>query len=611
MACHASGGLLATAGADRKVLVWDVNGGFCTHYFKGHKDVVTTLMFHPDTNKTLLFSGSADATVRVWDLLAKAVSEDGWTLLTAGRDKVVNLWDLHDYVFKMTIPTYEVLEGLCAVKSGTELASFLGSCNLQSGKRRDRSSSIYFITVGERGIVAVCLYEQKSSDVTVSSDTDDSPRGFTAAVILPLDQGLLCVTVDHQFLFYSLVVHLEEKFELMLSKRLVGYKEEILDMRFLGEEEKFLAVATNLEQVQVYALESMSCSYVLAGHTEIVLCLDTCVSSSGRPLLVRLWNSESINCIGVGMGHMGGVGAVAFSKKWKNFFVSGSSDRTIKVWSTDGISDDADQPINLKAKAVVAAHDKDINSLVIAPNDTLVCSGSQDRTACVWRLPDLVSVVVLKGHKRGIWSVEFSPVDQCVITASGDKTIKMWAIANGSCLKTFEGHTSSVLRASFLTRGTQFVSCGADDLVKLWTVKTNECIATYDQHEDKVWALAIGRKTEMFATGGGDAVVNLWYDSTTSDKAEAFRKEMLDYNKAIQIAFELCRPRKLFELFAELCRKDGGNQIETALRTLGKEEIHLLFEYIREWNTKPKFCHVAQYVLFGVFNIFLPTEILE
>ncbi|KAJ6763285.1 hypothetical protein OIU79_023932 [Salix purpurea] len=658
MACHASGGLLATAGADRKVLVWDVDGGFCTHYFKGHKDVVTNIMFHPDTNKTLLFSGSADATVRVWDLLAKkciatlerhfsaltsmAVSEDGWTLLTAGRDKVVNLWDLHDYVCKMTVPTYEVLEGLCVVKSGTELASILGSCNQQSGKRKDRSSPIYFVTVGERGTVriwdsecGVSLYEQKSSDVTVSSDTDDSPRGFTAAVILPLDQGLLCVTVDHHFLFYSLLGHPEEKFQLILSKRLVGYNEEILDMRFLGEEEKFLAVATNLEQVQVYDMESMSCSYVLAGHTEIVLCLDTCVSSSGRPLLVtgskdnttRLWNSESRNCIGVGTGHMGGVGAVAFSKKWKNFFVSGSSDRTIKVWSLDGISDDADQPINLKTKAVVAAHDKDINSLAIAPNDSLVCSGSQDRTACVWRLPDLVSVVVLKGHKRGIWSVEFSPVDQCVITASGDKTIKIWAITDGSCLKTFEGHTSSVLRASFLTRGSQFVSCGADGLVKLWTVKTNECTATYDKHEDKVWALAIGKKTEMFATGGGDAVVNLWYDSTASDKEEAFHKEEegvlrgqelenavldADYNKAIQIAFELRRPKKLFELFSELCRKkEGSSQIEKALHALGKEEIHQLFQYVREWNTKPKLCHVAQYVLFGVFNILPPKEILE
>lgn len=30
----------------------------------------------------------------------------------------------------------------------------------------------------------------------------------------------------------------------------------------------------------------MSCSYVLAGHTDIVLCLDTCISNSGRTLIV-------------------------------------------------------------------------------------------------------------------------------------------------------------------------------------------------------------------------------------------------------------------------------------------------------------------------------------
>jgi U3 small nucleolar RNA-associated protein 13 len=84
----------------------------------------------------------------------------------------------------------------------------------------------------------------------------------------------------------------------------------------------------------------------------------------------------------------------------------------------------------------------------------------QDRTACIWKLLNLVSSVVLKGHKRGIWSLEFSPVEQCVITSSGDRTIKLWAVADGSCLKTFEGHTSSVLCASFLSRGAQFVSCG-------------------------------------------------------------------------------------------------------------------------------------------------------
>ncbi|PON77530.1 Guanine nucleotide-binding protein, beta subunit [Parasponia andersonii] len=657
MACHPSGGLLATAGADRKVLVWDVDGGFCTHYFKGHKGVVSTVLFHPDPSKSLLFSGSDDTTVQVWNLITKksvatlnghhstvtsvALSEDGGTLLSAGRDKVVMLWDLHDYSCKKTVLTYEALEAVCVIHSATPFASCLGPCNQQNGKKSGLQG-IYFVTVGERGIVriwnsgrAVCLFEQQSSDVTVSSDMDDSKRGFATAVMLPLDQGLLCVTVDQQLLVYSPIKLPEGILDLVLSKRLVGYNEEIVDMKFLGAEEQFLAVATNTEQVRVYDLASMSCNYVLAGHTETVLCVDTCVSSSGRTLIitgskdksVRLWDSESRRCLGVGVGHMGAVGAIAFSKKRQPFFVSGSSDRTLKMWSFDGLSDDVEQPINLKAKAVVAAHDKDINSLAISPDDRLLCSGSQDRTACVWELPGLLSKVVLKGHKRGIWSVEFSPVDRCAITASGDKTIKIWAISDGSCLKTFEGHTSSVLKASFITRGTQFVSCGADGLLKLWTVKSNECIATYDQHEDKVWALAVGKKTEMLATGGGDAVVNLWYDSTASDKEEAFQREEegvlkgqelenaivdADYTKAIQIAFQLRRPHKLFELFAKLCRKrDAENQIERALHSLSKEELRSLLAYLREWNTKPKLCHVAQFVLFRVFNMVTPTEIIE
>uniref|UniRef100_M0ZX77 U3 small nucleolar RNA-associated protein n=1 Tax=Solanum tuberosum TaxID=4113 RepID=M0ZX77_SOLTU len=57
MACDASGGLLATSGADGKVRVWDVDGGFCTHHFEGHKGVVTSIMFHPDPNQLQMRSG--------------------------------------------------------------------------------------------------------------------------------------------------------------------------------------------------------------------------------------------------------------------------------------------------------------------------------------------------------------------------------------------------------------------------------------------------------------------------------------------------------------------------------------------------------------------------
>jgi U3 small nucleolar RNA-associated protein 13 len=70
-----------------------------------------------------------------------------------------------------------------------------------------------------------------------------------SAVVLRDDQGLLCVTADQQFIFYHPIKSDQGEFNLDLYRRLVGYNEEILDMRFIGEEEKYLAVATNLEQV--------------------------------------------------------------------------------------------------------------------------------------------------------------------------------------------------------------------------------------------------------------------------------------------------------------------------------------------------------------------------
>ncbi|KAG0460503.1 hypothetical protein HPP92_020800 [Vanilla planifolia] len=661
MVCHSSGGLLATGGADSTVRVWDVDGGFCTHLFRGHTGVVTCIAFHPNPQHLLLFTGSDDESVMVWNLERKrriavlkesdtsrisslAISEDGRSLLIAERGGVVTMWDLDKYSRKQTITIKEkdsiseTVNSICIVPEGTLMSTYLSQFKLP-----DKNKALFnFITVGEDGIVriwslflkrsAACIFKQISSDI--SHGSAKSGVGFTSAVLLPLNQGLLCVTSDEQFLFYRPEKSFDGEFQLSLYRRLVGHIEQILDMVFLGDEEQYLGVATNSDQVQVYDLASTSCSYVLSGHAGIVLCLDSCRSSSGRLLLitgsrdhhVRLWDAERRSCLGIGKGHMGDVGSVVFSRKWKNFFVSGSSDRTIKVWSFDDALVAEDQEIALKSKAVVAAHDKDINCLAVSPIDSLVCSGSEDRTACIWRLPELVSLMVLRGHKRGIFSVEFSPVDQCVITSSGDRTIKIWAISDGSCLKTFEGHTAGVSRALFLTRGTQFVSCGFDGLVKLWTIKSNECIATYDQHDERLWALAVSRKSELLATGGEDAIINLWYDSTAADKEEAFRREEetilrgqelenaisdADYAKAIQLAFELRRPNKLFDLFSQLCRRDASVIIENTLRTLEKDELRVLLEYIREWNTKPKLCHVANFVLSHVFLLFPPTEIIE
>ena len=107
-----------------------------------------------------------------------------------------------------------------------------------------------------------------------------------------------------------------------LSIQLVGYLDEVVDMRFAGENEQFLVVANNSEQVKAFHRPSSS-SQLLTGHGGVVLSLD--VSSDGRTLLtgskdntVRMWRldaaSGKFSCIAVGTGHTHVVGAVAVSR---------------------------------------------------------------------------------------------------------------------------------------------------------------------------------------------------------------------------------------------------------------------------------------------------------
>uniref|UniRef100_A0A665WEJ0 Uncharacterized protein n=1 Tax=Echeneis naucrates TaxID=173247 RepID=A0A665WEJ0_ECHNA len=500
--------LLATGGCDSTIKIWDVVKQYCTHNLKGSSGVVHLVQFHPDISRLQLFSSSLDCGIRLWDLRSSqcvcvlqshystvtslCFSPDGGTMVSSGRDKICTVWDLETKKVKRTVPVYEAVEGVVLLPENEDFSQI-------GVKSRD----LHFITAGSKGVLRVweastarCVYTQTLPSTPVSGEEkDDDSLSLTCLLHLPSSSRLATVTAEHNILLYQLPA-------LSTQQQFVGYSDEVLDVKFLGKGDSHIVVATNSCQLKVFELLTNSCQ-ILYGHTgksppEGSMCL--CKNTDGS---VRIWKIDSdsgkVRCVALGSTHANAVGSITCSRMKASFVVSGSQDCTVKVWDLppDLSKTEADM-CQLTVRATEKAHDKDINSVAVSPNDKLLASGSQDRTAKLWSLAGEGSIGLLgvfRGHRRGIWAVCFSPIDQVLATSSADGTTKLWSLQDFSCLKV--GHNTRVFY-------------GSDGLVKLWTIKTNECVKTLDAHQDKVWGLHTNRKDDKMVTGSADSTITVW-----------------------------------------------------------------------------------------------------
>ena len=473
---------------------------------EGHVSVPRGLDVSPDGN--WLVSGGRDSVVLVWDLstIRKATDVKGKGKSKISSPKLIK-----------TIPVLERVEALGLLHAGSGLPS--------------SSDRLLVYTGGEKGVVKIwdiqdgkVLFTLGNEQTQISDDSEEqrqiidvmyvSLRPYTHSLMVyrytPSLSSIISVHADQNILFHSLTTQ-------SLTRQLIGFNDEIVDATFLAPrsamKDSHLALATNSSLIRIYSTSTLD-SRLVEGHKDIVLSLDhsadgTLLGSSSKDRTARIWAPSDqhdcgYQCIAICEGHAESVGAIAFSRGetsdnssgYPRFLFTGSQDRTIKMWDLSELAPNGN-PIKCKSLMSLKAHDKDINSLDVSPDDKLLVSGSQDRTAKVYAIDysrsksvrgELRLLGTCKGHKRGVWSVRFGRTERVLATGSGDKTIKLWNLDDFSCIKTFEGHTNSVLRVDFINIGMQLVSAGSDGLVKLWNVKDEECITTLDNHEDKVSA---------------------------------------------------------------------------------------------------------------------------
>ncbi|CAJ0854716.1 11188_t:CDS:10 [Entrophospora sp. SA101] len=622
MAIDPTSSLVATGSADGVVKIWDIEGGFCTHNFHGHGGVISSLKFYKQgQNNWKLASGSDDCNIRIWDLHKRScvailknhvslisgldVSNDGRYLISSSRDKVICTWDLHNIdnnkkILINTFPIYETIE-------------VIGVLEENSTDDSGSSSKELIYTGGDKGIIRV--WELHTGKLFMSQEPEKNTKYTIKDIIyLRKSKSLIAVTDDQNFLFYNLSKNLKR------YRQIIGNNDEILDLSFIGPDETHLAIATNTEQIGLFNMTAFDFNIVY-GHNDIVICLDKnntgdILISGSKDHTIRIWKfdlnsqdaSDRVKCLGVCVGHTEAVGSVVMSKKTENFCISGSADRTIKYWDLSSI-DKSDPDENHKPKSLYThhAHDKDINTIAISPNEKIFATGSQDKTIKIWSTKDGNLVGKCLGHKRGVWSIDFSRMDQTLLSSSGDKTIKIWNLNDFTCLKTFEGHQNTVLRSVFITSGSQVVSCGSDGLIKIWLNKTTECINTLDNHTEKIWALTVNKNENLIISGGADK----------QDLANYLQKK--DYKNAILLAISLDQPHRLLNLFKQIMnnRPEGDSSI-TGLKTidgilinLEKENLEKILTYIRDWNTNSKNFQVSQTILNVLLRNFNSNQLLE
>ena len=190
---------------------------------------------------------------------------------------------------------------------------------------------------------------------------------------------------------------------------------------------------------------------------------------------------------------------------------------------------DAAVPIDKHAKWLTQ-HVGRVLCTLYHPEGAYFVTGSEDKTIKIWH-PDTFNVLVsFDANDDAVYSLAYSAEEGVIVSGCADNTVRTWRVApagdgeardalkmTGALVREYNGHQGAVYSVDCgmvsRRRNNQMAviaSGSADTSVIIWNLRSGNRYGTFDEPTDAVYAVQLSPNGEFVAAGGRDGKLRLW-----------------------------------------------------------------------------------------------------
>ena len=250
--------------------------------------------------------------------------------------------------------------------------------------------------------------------------------------------------------------------------------ELVTSIRFVQQGGGYLAVGTTEKKVGLWDVETQRLLRSLNGHSARVSCLawnGHVLTSAGRDASIVHHDVRVQNhVVGMLQGHTQEVCSLQWSPDGTSL-ASGSNDNTVCIWDAAFSTGNAVAEPRIR----LTHHQACVKAMAWNPHQRNVLvtgGGTSDRTIRVWSTAGAAGVetrMIDTGSQ--VCSLQFNPNNRNELLSShgfSENQLTLWKFPDMTRIKDLTGHTARVLHTAVSPDGTTVCSASADETLRLW-----------------------------------------------------------------------------------------------------------------------------------------------